>query len=608
MSSLPRDDLKHQPPRSSGEHAPLVSNDPHVRTPVPAREQSTIESLSAAFRGLGSMTRASTQQSRATTYASFSPNSAYLASPAPSGGLGLSDDDGGPEESLYAQLPGDAPGQDGVVWSGWDQIEWDDRSVPRRGLQVWDCSTDQVREVLNLLSPTIGTVMNVAVIPAPAVSPDDLLAEERPLLAVLTSNPDELAIYSFQTHTVIKQIPFNSPKAVQASDQFIVVSTISPPTLHILDTVAFNTLHTITAPNLALPVFSLSRRLLAYASSPPPPSASPTPTAASQSPSKVQADISMALEGARKVGAGMWSGMKTLLGDNPVTRSPAPSSPSTRSPAPLSPPSRTLLGTPRVYSRSAPAESTYSISTSSPRVALPTTGESRPTGSQGHVTVLDLAPLLSGRARPGSPSVLPRRIVQHHATPGQPLTTLSFSRSGNMLAVSGADGVYVRVFEVRPRGRYSKGGPRLDEHGNSSTESRDTGILWHWYDLQRGVTRRRVTDIIWSADSKWISVVTVRGTIHVFAINPYGGPSTGASHLLGSGRVVNMSEPQRAPISLSSILRFHSSGTATPTTGAKPSSGVPISIAFGRPSKPSRESGAQDVFVFNHKTGELAVK
>ncbi|KAG9076369.1 hypothetical protein FS749_011877, partial [Ceratobasidium sp. UAMH 11750] len=178
-----------------------------------------------------------------------------------------------------------------------------------------------------------------------------------------------------------------------------------------------------------------------------------------------------------------------------------------------------------------------------------------------------------------------------------------------MLAVSGSDGVYVRVFEVRPKGHYSNGGPELAAGGDSSTlESRDTGSLWHWYDLQRGVTRRRVTAVVWSADSKWIGVVTVRGTMHVFAVNPYGGPPTGASHLLGSGRVVNMSEPQRAPVSLSSVLRIHSSGTSTPPAGGKPSPGIPVSVAFGRPSRPLRDSGAQDVFVFNHKTGELSLK
>ncbi|KAG9073816.1 hypothetical protein FS749_014660, partial [Ceratobasidium sp. UAMH 11750] len=277
----------------------------------------------------------------------------------------------------------------------------------------------------------------------------------------------------------------------------------------------------------------------------------------------------------------------------------------------MSPPSRTLLGTPRMYSRSAPADSTYSPTPSSPRVAIPTTGETRPMSSQGHVTVLDLAPLLTNRAQSGSvsPASAPRRVVQHHATPGQAITALAFSRSGSMLAVSGSDGVYVRVFEVRPKGHYSNGGPKLAADGDSSAlEGRDTGSLWHWYDLQRGLTRRRVTAIVWSADSKWVGVVTVRGTMHVFAVNPYGGPPTGASHLLGSGRVVNMSEPQRAPVSLSSVLRIHSSGTSTPPAGGKPSPGIPVSVAFGRPSKPSRDSGAQDVFVFNHKSGELSLK
>ncbi|KAG8739952.1 hypothetical protein FRC10_004951 [Ceratobasidium sp. 414] len=618
MSSLPHDaGFKHQPPRSSGEHSPLVSNDPHVRIPVPAREQSTLESLSSAFRGIGGMTRATTQQSRTTTHALFSPHAAFLTSPGPGSNLMLSDDDGGPEEGIYARFPAGALDHDAIIWSGWDEIVWGDHSSPSRllllgytrGFQVWDCSTERVREVLNLLSPTIGTVVNAAVLPFPTVALDDSLAEERPLLGILTSNPDELIIYSLRTHTVIKQIPFNSPKAIQASDRFLVISTISPPTLHVLDAAAFNIIHTITAPKLALPIFSLSRRLLAYASTPPPPSASPTPTAASQSPSKVQADISMALEGARKVGAGVWSGVKTLLGDSAASRSPA--SPLTRSPAPMSPTSRTLLGTPRMYSRSAPADSTCSTPTPSPRIALPTTGETRLISSQGHVTVLDLAPLLANRARSGSvsPAFAPRRVVQHHATPGQAVTALSFSSSGSMLAVSGADGVYVRVFEVRPKGRYSKGGPRLAAQDDPSPlEGRDTGSLWHWYDLQRGVTRRRVTSIIWSADSKWVGVVTVRGTIHVFAVNPYGGPPTGASHLLGSGRVVNMSEPQRAPVSLSSVIRLHSSGTSTPPAGGKPSPGTPVSAAFGRPSKPSRDSGAQDVLVFNHRTGELLLK
>ncbi|CAE6421098.1 unnamed protein product [Rhizoctonia solani] len=604
MSTHPDDAiLKHQPARIEGE-LPSLSGEPHVRLPVPSREQSALESLSSAFRGLGSMTRASTQPSRTTTYASFSPTS-----PTFSNNLMLSDDDGGPDEGFYGnRLSVDILGNEHIVWSGWDEVWWNGQNTPNRllllgyrgGIQVWDCTHEQVREVLNLLSPTIGgSVIGAAVIPTPVSSQDDLLSEERPLLGILTSRPDELIIYSLQTHAVLKRLPFTSPQAIQASDQFIVISTVAPPALHILNSATFDHLSTISAPHVALPAFALSRRVLAYASAPPPPSASPTPTPSTASPSKVQADISMAIEGARKVGVGVWSGVKSFLKESNTPRAPSQYSPAVRSPTPMSPP---LLGSPRIYSRSAPSESSYSTGSPLPRVTVSGSGESRPTTSQGHVTVVDLAPLLSG-------AEAPRRIVQHHATPGQAISVLSFSRTGNLLAVTGADGIFIRIFEVRPKGRYSKGGPHLTKRDElNELEERDTGSLWHWYDLQRGLTRRRVTNIVWSADSKWVAVVTVRGTQHIFAINPYGGAPSGASHLLGSRRIANMMEPPRAPVSLAPILRIHMPSAVTTSDTQPQLKGVPVTVTFGRPSKPDRESGAQDIFVLNQATGELMLK
>ncbi|CAE6449387.1 unnamed protein product [Rhizoctonia solani] len=602
MSTLPDDAIyKHQPARIEGE-LPSLSGEPHVRYPVPAREQSTLESLSSAFRGLGSMTRASTQPSRTSPYAPFSPTS-----PTFSNNLMLSDDDGGPDEVFYTnRLSIDMPGNEHIVWSGWDEVWWDGQNTPSRllllgyrgGIQVWDCSHEQVREVLNLLSPTIGgAVIGAAVIPAPVSSHDDLNSEERPLLAILTSRPDELLIYSLRTHTVLKRYQFNSPQAIQASDQFIVISTVAPPALHILNSVTLDHLSTISAPHVALPVFALSRRVLAYASTPPPPSASPTPTPSTASPSKVQADISMAIEGARKVGVGMWSGVKSLLGEN-VPRSPSAHSAALRSPAAMSPPT---LGSPRMYSRSAPSESSYTTGSPLPRVTVSGSADPRLPTSQGHVTIVDLEPLLSGAQSP-------RRIVQHHATPGQAISVLSFSRPGNLLAITGVDGIFVRIFEVRPKGRYSKGGPRLTKRDElNELEERDTGSLWHWYDLQRGLTRRRVTSVVWSADSKWIAVVTVRGTLHMFAINPYGGVP-GMSHLLGSGRIANMTEPPQAPLSLSPILRIHTPSGITTSDNQPQAKGIPITATFGRPSKPDHGSGAQDVFMLNRATGELMLK
>ncbi|KAJ1310597.1 hypothetical protein OPQ81_009128 [Rhizoctonia solani] len=307
----------------------------------------------------------------------------------------------------------------------------------------------------------------------------------------------------------------------------------------------------------------------------------------------------MAIEGARKVGKGVWGGVKSLWGESNAPRPPSTYSPTLRSPPPMSPPT---LGSPRMYSRSAPSEASYSTGSPLPRVTVSTSGESRPTTSQGHVTVLDLEPLLSG-------AQAPRKIVQHHATPGQAIGLLAFSRVGNLLAVTGADGIFVRIFEIRPKGRYSKGGPHLTKRDElNELEERDTGSLWHWYDLQRGLTRRRVTNIVWSADSKWIAVVTVRGTLHIFAINPYGGVPSGRSHLLGSGMIANMTEPPPAPVSLSPVLRIHMSSGVTTSDNQPQTRGVPVTATFGRPSKPDRESGAQDIFVLNRATGELMLK
>ncbi|CUA74751.1 Breast carcinoma-amplified sequence 3 homolog [Rhizoctonia solani] len=466
---------------------------------------------------------------------------------------------------------------------------WNGQNTPSRllllgykgGIQAWDCAHEQAREILSLLLLTIGVaVIEAAIIPAHVSSQDHLFSEEHPLLGILTSRPDQLNIYSLRTHAIPKRLPFNSPQAIQASDQF--VSTVAPPALHILNSTTFDHLGTVSAPHVALPIFALSRRVLAYASTPPPPSTSPIPTPSTASPSKVQAHISMAIEGARKVGVGVWSGVKSLLKESNAPRVPSPYSPAVRSPSSMSPPT---LGSARMYSRSAPSETSYPGSPI-PRVTVSARSETRPATSQGHVTVVDLEPLLSGQA--------PRRVVQHHATPGQAVGVLAFSRTGNLLAVTGADGIFARIFEVRPKGRYSKGGPCLTKRDElNELEERDTGSLWHWYDLQRGLTRRRITNIVWSADSKWIAVVTVCGTLHIFAINPYGGIPSGVSHLLGSGRIANMTEPPRGVMNLDNQPQQR---------------GLPVTVTFGRPSKPDRESGAQNIFVLNRATGELMLK
>jgi len=55
--------------------------------------------------------------------------------------------------------------------------------------------------------------------------------------------------------------------------------------------------------------------------------------------------------------------------------------------------------------------------------------------------------------------------------------------------------------------------------------------------LSRGDTTAKVQDAVFSVDSRYCAVSTLRGTTHVFAVAPYGGPPSMRTH--GSGVVVN---------------------------------------------------------------------
>ncbi|XP_071370036.1 BCAS3 microtubule associated cell migration factor-like, partial [Centroberyx affinis] len=59
----------------------------------------------------------------------------------------------------------------------------------------------------------------------------------------------------------------------------------------------------------------------------------------------------------------------------------------------------------------------------------------------------------------------------------------------------------------------------------------------HLYTLHRGETEAKVQDMCFSQDSRWVAISTLRGTSHVFPINPYGGAPCARTHM--SPRVVN---------------------------------------------------------------------
>jgi WD40 repeat protein len=149
-----------------------------------------------------------------------------------------------------------------------------------------------------------------------------------------------------------------------------------------------------------------------------------------------------------------------------------------------------------------------------------------------HIKIVDLAPLLA------SPSSFPTVISKFMVSKRQPISNIEFTSDGNSLIVSTEDGKVIRVFQVRPVPSTLRGG-----HVSGSTESGAGGIVaepWHLYNLRRGRTSAIVEGISVSEDGRWIAVGTRKRTVHVFAVNPYGGKPDTRSHL--EERVQNVSE------------------------------------------------------------------
>ena len=134
-----------------------------------------------------------------------------------------------------------------------------------------------------------------------------------------------------------------------------------------------------------------------------------------------------------------------------------------------------------------------------------------------------------------------RRRVRRRNTVSkrQPISNIEFTSDGNSLIVSTEDGRVIRVFQIRPLPSVSRGGPRVTS-STASDVGRTTAEPWHVYNLRRGRTSAVVEAIKGSEDGRWIAVGTRKRTVHVFAVNPYGGKPDNKSHL--EGRVQNVSE------------------------------------------------------------------
>lgn len=514
---------------------------------------------------------------------------------------------------------------DSIMWSRWDTLI-ENGSRPRRilllgytsGLQIWDCTVlGSVSEILNLTDYPFGSVTFAGVLVAPHSSRESDYDASRPLIGVISRSKDKstMSIYSLRAHKVIKHFPFVNVATFTSSAHFIVISTTNPPTLHILSSASFTELHTISSLSILppyttipyktntnivslttidsintnhtfhdypAPTFALSHRILAYAS--PPPRADSHVGAVSQPRTRLHSPSStlgISHAAARKVGGTVLSGVKSLGG---IAYSAAAEYAKSRAGA--GDQSRVAQGQSSVmsgvsnlfFSRSAPAASGgHSDST---EVTSPPSGlfpgaqdrqeeaDSSTLSSGYHITVLDLGSLLAG----DSPSV--RIISEFIAFKHQPVSSLKFTLDGTSLLVSPRDGQAVRTFQIRPMPSVLLPvDPKKHASDNQTAVAgrqfnAEPSSPWHMYNLRRGRTTAVIDGIEVSPDGRWVAFGTRKATVHVFAINPYGGKPDLRSHM--ENRVRNTDEAH-VPLSveLSSLVRLRSVKASAPS-GVRP--------------------------------------
>lgn len=132
--------------------------------------------------------------------------------------------------------------------------------------------------------------------------------------------------------------------------------------------------------------------------------------------------------------------------------------------------------------------------------------------------IRDIAPTTPTTTRDSLPPVIAHFRPHNHS-----ISLLSFNPAGTLLMTVSSQAHTFQVFSVgSPRSGDTRGVP-------------GTGVS-HLYKLSRGYTDAQVEDCRFSSDSQWCAVSTARGTTHIYAINPEGGPAEIVGHVRGRAR------------------------------------------------------------------------
>ncbi|XP_060966883.1 autophagy-related protein 18h isoform X1 [Cannabis sativa] len=114
-----------------------------------------------------------------------------------------------------------------------------------------------------------------------------------------------------------------------------------------------------------------------------------------------------------------------------------------------------------------------------------------------------------------------KAIVSQFRAHTSPISALCFDPSGTLLVTASIHGNNINIFRIMPS----------CSHMGSGTQNYDWSTSHvHLYKLHRGMTSAVIQDICFSQYSQWVSIITSRGTSHIFALSPFGGETVLQAH------------------------------------------------------------------------------
>ncbi|XP_018604141.2 BCAS3 microtubule associated cell migration factor isoform X1 [Scleropages formosus] len=395
------------------------------------------------------------------------------------------------------------------------------------GMQIWSVSLSG--EAQELFSVRHGPVRTARILPAPHITSlkGDAFAEKRPLLGVCKSTGSSGSsppycctdLYSLRTGEMVKSIQFKTPiYDLQCNKRILVV--VLQEKIAAFDSCTFTKKFFVTScypcpgPN-PNPV-ALGSRWLAYAEN-----------------KLIQCHQSRGGacgDNAQSYTATVISAAKTLKSG------------------------LTMVG--KVVT-----QLTGTLPTGAPEedAATPSTARRSP-HIPGIVTIIDTHSVGEGQVLVSEDSD-GEGVVAHFPAHDKPISCMAFNPSGMLLVTADTLGHDFHVFQILT-------------HPWASSQS----AVHHLYTLHRGETEAKVQDMCFSHDCRWVVISTLRGTSHVFPINPYGGQPCARTHV--SPRVVNRVSRFQKSAGLEEIEQELSSkqgGRCSPVPGLSSSpSGSPL--------------------------------